>query len=450
MNSASLFFVGQPSEVEHHAASLNSRMAVRIALATEVVELAQPGDLAVFYTEHFDRFRNCIQQLKKNRVATLYLIDGILEWRNAWENRSDEPACPYAMRPVLAHKAACIGPSQARVLLSWGNAGKTEIVGIPRLDDMPKRTRRSGPRDPFRLLVMTAKTPGFTDEQVETVKRSLWDLKTWFANNEIGNGRRLEVIWRLTNGLAEEIDVENRLSDLSGRELSEILPEIDAVISTPSTAMLEAMRLNLPVAALDYHHCPSYLPLAWRIFSRDSIGPVISDLITCPETKMLFQNLQLSDALHGAPVLASGSTPGADIDSATDRLERLVKLMMALAAEQIRLDQPLCFPEHLLDQPNGSSQPRLDHALVYPSATEFSQHDIVELQVELSHARREIEHVQRELAQTKSELDLAHTIFDSIEQHPVAGPIVRMRQKWLDWTARWKIKKNKTESNLSK
>ncbi len=148
MSQASVFFVGQPGEVAHHAAPFQSRLNVQIVEPHEVLQKSSPGDLAIFYSEHFDRFRDACQRLKQQNVATLYMIDGILEWRNAWENRRDEVACPYTMRPVLAHKVACIGNSQARVLESWGNQGKTEVIGIPRLDGYPNRFHRRAIRSP--------------------------------------------------------------------------------------------------------------------------------------------------------------------------------------------------------------------------------------------------------------------------------------------------------------
>ena len=180
MQNPSIFFVGTHAEVAHHAASLMDRIPVRIVEPENVLNVANPGDLAIFFSEHFDRFRDACQQLKQHRVATLYLIDGILEWRNAWENRSDEPASPYAMRPVLSHKAACIGSAQARILNGWGNAGRTEIVGIPRLDALSesKNVRsQSQDSDTFRVLVMTAKTPGFNEEQIVRVKAKPQRLK---------------------------------------------------------------------------------------------------------------------------------------------------------------------------------------------------------------------------------------------------------------------------------
>ena len=64
-------------------------------------------------------------------------------------------ACPYTMRPILAHKAACIGASQAHVLNQWSNSGKTEVVGIPRLDAIPAQPHPPRNDREFRVLVMT-------------------------------------------------------------------------------------------------------------------------------------------------------------------------------------------------------------------------------------------------------------------------------------------------------
>jgi hypothetical protein len=448
MHQLSVYFVGQPEEVAHHAAPFQQSLNVQIAEPAAVLRDAIPGDLAIFFSEHFDRFRDCCLQLKQRNVATLYLMDGILEWRNAWENRPDEVACPYTMRPVLAHKVACIGESQARVLNSWGNAGKTEIVGIPRLDEyFDKKSNRDRSSDTFRVLVMTAKTPGFTPEQIQTTRQSLLDLKHWLTENptivdqnssgEAKTTRNTEFIWRLTADLANEIGVENQLSDLTGKELAEVLVDVDAVISTPSTAMLEAMRLGLPTAVLDYHNCPHYVTAGWDICSPNHIGPSLGQMIQRSPTRMMFQHDQLNDSLylHGP---------------ASERLVELVAQMISIAGDQIASglassSDSLSFPPHVLE-PATRLAGDFRHEFAYPDTPEFSIDDKTILQIELSHARREISHLHRELAQIQSELDQAHQIFEQIEKHPIAGPIVRIRQKMLDLMAAIRKRKNKLDS----
>lgn len=446
---AAVWFVGTQSEVAHHAAPLLGRLPFQIVSPDEVIQTARPGDVALFFSEHFDRFRHAIGQLKQRSVATLYLIDGILEWRNAWENRTDEPACPYTMRPVLCHKAAAIGASQARILNHWGNAGKIEPVGVPRFDSLlqraqeqrvqPEPEKTSNSDRPFRLLIMTAKTPGFTPQQVATTVRSLKDLKSWLdKNSESFAGRKIQPIWRLTAGLDLQIGVENELTDVTGHELAATLAQVAATISTPSTAMLESMLLDLPTAALDYHIAPKYLQTAWTIAGPDQIESVIGQLMTPSEPKRLFQRLQLSEALfpcnsrqHMEFGHSDQNRPNQN--TATDRLISLIVKMMESAQACLASNESLKFPAQILEPPLPPIAAIFDHATIYPNQAEFQQNNPIELQAELAHARREIKHLQRELAQAKSELNTAHTIFNQINNHPVVGPIVRMRKKFLDW-----------------
>ena len=291
-----IYFVGTHAEVAHHAAPIKESMPLEIVSISEVIEKATRGDLAIFFSEHFDRFRDCVVQLKSKNVATLYMIDGILEWRNAWENRKDEPACPWTMRPALAHKVACIGPSQVAMLNSWGNTAKSELVGVPRFDyysrDMNDHVVKPDPtRRDFRLLIMSAKCPGFTPEQIEKTVAGFAALKSWLSNNPRMNGRKIVPVWRLTGNLSERLEIENHCKDLSGMELKETLVDIDAVVTTPSTAMLEAMLLDRPVALLDFNNSPHLVPAAWRITAETQIKetlrnwpPLLPQKFSCKHT----------------------------------------------------------------------------------------------------------------------------------------------------------------------
>lgn len=433
MPSPSIFFIGTHCEVEHHAAPLQRRLEnVFVVTPEEALERACPADLAIFFSEHFDRFRNTCVELKKRGVATLYLIDGIIEWRNAWENRPDEPACPWTMRPVLSHKVACIGNSQARILDSWGNGSKIEIIGIPRLDALataraPKENNHK--ESPFRLLVMTAKWPGFTDQQVERTVRGLKDLKQAIESWSQSNNCNVKVTWRLTQGIEQKVGVKNSLNDLCGMDLADAIESADAVITTPSTALLEAMLLDRPAAILEYNNTPQYVPAAWKITAKEQIEDTLSQLFAPAERRMLLQKSILKDAL-------------ACDGKASDRLEKLALDMLAIANEQTNSNQPLSFPTNMVEASETNSV-EFSHPRLYTSQ-EFSQTDTLELQSHLAQSRREITHLQSIIDQLQSELDEAHAIFDQIHEHPIAGPIVRVRQRLVDWLQRFK---NRSSSN---
>ena len=416
MRTSKVFFVGTPSEVGHHVAPVEKNLDVQIIDASEVVEVANAGDLAIFFSEHFDRFRQAITELKQKRVATIYMIDGILEWRNAWENRTDEVASPFAMRPVLSHKVACIGENQARILNGWGNVEKTEIIGVPRFDNYAENTSSQPTKkteNRFRLLVMTAKTPAFTENQWTTVRRSIADVKS-FADQR---SESLEIIWRLTGGLNEEFGVENSTSDLTGEQLRDQLNQVDAVISTPSTAVVESMLAGKPTAMLNYFDCPSYLNLAWSINHTTQLESVIDELKDPTPRKMHFQDQQLQQLLYRE-------------SSASERLIRLVRSMQKIASECVFKGVSLDFEPNLLPLPKLSPVTFNSQAM-FPETMEFAESNLIETQAQLAHARRHTDHLNRRIEQLELELKQAHQIFDEIHQHPIAGPIVRIRERLL-------------------
>lgn len=418
-----VYFVGEVQTVGHHAAPLEPHFDVRVLPPEQVVRQARPGDVAVFYSEHFDGFRDCCLRLKQNKVSTLYMIDGILEWRNAWCNSPEEVACPFTMRPALAHKVACIGASQARTLAGWGNADKVEVVGIPRLENLPVTDLRE-PDGKFRVLVMTAKTPAFTDQQLATVKRSLQDVSDWGRLNNAVAGRPVEWVWRLTRGLEADLEVSNSLAGLQGADLHQVLQNVDAVITTPSTAAVEAMRQNLPVAQLDYHNCPHYLQTGWDIATGDHIDAALRGMAKRDPVRMHFQSDQLADAVYRE-------------SSATQRLKELILKMSGIAGDQIQAGQSIEFPPNLLPVPETSLL-NFDHESLFKSEV-FKQQETRVLQVQLEHSRREVKHLNREIEQLQAELKQAHQIFETISSHPIAGPVVRIRQKMLDLMARIRV-----------
>lgn len=318
-----------------------------------------------------------IRKAVEENIPTLILADGILEYRNTWEHPQIVPGALF--QPVLGHKIACIGRSQARWLESWGNGGKCEVVGLPHLDryaDLKRRKQK--PDDSFRVLVLTAKTPYFNERQHALVRESLLDLKSFFAGNPAGGVARLEPVWRLTKGLADEIGVSSRCDDLSGRELAEVLQSVDAVISTPSTAMLEAMLLGLPVALLDYCNVPHYVQPAWRITAQSQINEVMLELANPPEPKMLFQETSLHDSLE----CASPATP---------RMARLI-LEMAEAGRRAReTSSPLALSSPVLSLTAASThcgENRFRPALLYPGHAPFAENRLSTLQAEVGHLRK--------------------------------------------------------------
>lgn len=277
-----------------------------------------------------------------NQVPVLVLADGVLEFRNTFEN--PQVSAGSLFMPVHGHKIACIGPSQARQIAAWGNAGKTEVVGLPRLDDYRQRKNNrvvrphepaSKESDSVRVLVVTARQPGFTPRQLQLVQESLVDLRNWFAHNPARAGRTLQPVWRLTGGLEERIGVSSD-PDQRQQPIADVLATVDAVISTPSTTVVESLLMDLPTAILDYTNSPKYLAAAWNITSREQIAEVVPDLLTPSAAHLDFQRNSLADTLQLN-------------EPATDRLVRLIELLIDQRRRALENASTLVIPDRLLD-----------------------------------------------------------------------------------------------------
>jgi hypothetical protein len=320
---------------------------------------------------------------------------------------------------LLSHKVACVGRSQARIFESWGQAQQCEIVGLPRFDGLLDRVPRvRPPGEPFTILVMTAKSPGFTTEQVQRATRSLIDLKEWLDRNPEVHGVPVRAIWRVTQCLENEVGVENTLSETTGQELADTLARVDAVITTPSTSMLEGMLQQLPVALLDYNNCPHYVPAAWRITAPTHFDQAIPELVLPPPVKMAYQKHVLRDALEcGTPALP--------------RLCQLITQMHTLSKRAVSQGQQVSFPSRLLQRPTAEPAADViqhDWARLFPQNAAFSEHDIWRLQAEVADLRDAVTKLKDERPILKQQLSaLEAGVAGPSQQIPAAPPLSDIR-----------------------
>lgn len=343
-----------------------------------------PDDAGVVVTS--EHYRNPTLALLRRlveaqRTPVLVLMDGILEYRNTWAHPQLPPGALF--QPARCHKLACLGNAQARILEGWGNAGRCEVVGLPHLDGKIRdRPRERAAHEPFRVLVASARTPAFTDEQRERVTASFADLKEWFGRNPAVEGVALQPVWRLTGGLDAALGLPPE-SDLRC-ELSDVLSECDALITTPSTVALEGMALGMPVALLDYTNAPAYLTAAWSITAPEHRDAVLRGLLNPDAPRRLFQRAVLADAL------ACGSP-------AAPRMVTLVETMVAAGHECRTRNVPLALSRRILPVPEEAHAVPLDLKALYPNAPVFTNPDATAIQAEMNRARE----LAQELATVK-------------------------------------------------
>jgi hypothetical protein len=341
-------------------------------------------DLVLCVNDWPDEVAACLDLARLARIPSLVLQDGILEWRCQYENPlfGAGGGAPQH-QPVLANKIACLGVQSARHIASWGNTDKVEVTGMPRLDYLLGRAFPSVRTPGNRILVMTAKNPGFTPEQRAVTLRSLRDVKS-----DLEGRRNLEVTWRIGRSLAETLGVRTEFQAAASEELVAILERVDAVITTPSTALLEAMLSGRPVAALDYHNVPRFVATAWTISAAEQIAPVLAELLDPSARKMAFQGMCLRDSLE------------CDGPSAP-RVARLIKEMIT-AARRIPAGATWRLPPQLLGiAVAGAPALSADLEGLYPEQPIFAERDVRELQARLARAQKENERLRQALRERR-------------------------------------------------
>lgn len=331
-------------------------------------------DLVIVPDEHWCELGNIVSFCNENGILTLQMMDGILEWRRTWDYTREGKIIgngPNPLnQPAFADKIACLGFKDFRILESWGNFGKCEITGMPRLkhimnirNDFSHLSQKKN-----RILISTAKTPEFTEKQAEKTIQSLTDLKEYFSKR-----KDIEVIWRITGDYHKLIGVENSLSDLNGKEIHEIIQQVDAVITTPSTTILEAMTLKVPVAILDYHNLPHYFETAWSISAQTHIDSVVNELLNPPAVKLEYQDFLFHEQLY-------------TLEDPNDRLVRLIKEIIKYKGRNNEM------PESILDNSYlGTLALKSDLSVYYPGLEWADKMDLKKLKLELSAARGTIE-----------------------------------------------------------
>lgn len=277
-----------------------------------------------------------IKKCKKNRIPTILMMDGTIEWKHFFENPKwsyGGNEAPYF--PVYCDKIFVPGESTLRFLNFFGNRDKCEVTGFPRLDHYAniKQSHLNSGRNKKTLGIMSGNTAGYTPRQIKESKQLFEDLYHWAKKQS-----DIDVLWRLRKGFEKVLDVE--VVNDQAESLINFLEKVDAVICQPSTAAYEAMLCKIPVALADYNIAPNYMHAAWEIHSPQQIDEVIKDMFNPPPLKISLQQHLLDDnlafcgvssklcaALINEMIKISEKTPSQELHYPTSMSRKAVKEM---------------------------------------------------------------------------------------------------------------------------
>jgi predicted house-cleaning NTP pyrophosphatase (Maf/HAM1 superfamily) len=257
-------------------------------------------DIVLTVSDWIAEIARVLLEAKRLKIPTLLFQDGTLDWiiQNEGDKYGGSGGATH-FHPILTDKIAVMGHQSARVIASWNDASKVEVVGSPILQDEIESAKKyrveakNVKKDSYTVLVTSTRQGWFCERQKIAFVQALKDLKAYFLSQE-----EVKVNWRLSRNLAKLIGVENEMKVKESIELVPLIKEADLVISAQSTVVVEAMIHGKPVAIIDYLNVPQYYGTAWIINAKSQIESTVNSMLKAEPNRMLYQDYQMQDILY--------------------------------------------------------------------------------------------------------------------------------------------------------
>ncbi|MBL0926691.1 MAG: glycosyltransferase [Phycisphaerales bacterium] len=194
-----------------------------------------------------ERSLRALRECQKLGVASLLVMDGITEWRNTFINPRVGAGF---LKPAPADRVLCAGELDEAVLRALGN--DAAATGLPRIVGAVPAGGMAPAAGGSAVLVCTANQPYFLDDEKPRLLAALAELRDALRSAGVPG------LWRVREDLAAELGVER-----AAGTLAENLRAAAAVVTTPSTVMVEAMRAGRPVGLLHPQPTPLWQTAAF-------------------------------------------------------------------------------------------------------------------------------------------------------------------------------------------
>lgn len=231
-------------------------------------------------------------QARAQGIATLFLVDGPLEWSNSYNNpslrKTNRFFRGYLMEPLIHDVILAVSAAQASYLafrnpdrdltfMTYKNQRLTSVKSAPRSD------RR------WQFLITTAKTPYFGDEEKNNLIHMLRHLIAVLEKSGYS------YVFRIFDlSLLEKLSSKENLLEGS---FAEVLQQVECVIGTPSSVLLQSMASDKPVGTLIYRDAPLFYQTGWLVADLYSLEATLTSMLSREETRMEFQTCCLKENL---------------------------------------------------------------------------------------------------------------------------------------------------------
>lgn len=253
-------------------------------------------DLVISFNFFSDLGNMVILKAKLQGVKTLLVVDGILEWSNMFNNKDVIKKNIFQFHPIIHDYFFCVGRTEALYFESLGQ--KTRNYIPIRMNNTKKITLQNPKHD---FLITTANTAYHNQKEKTLLIATLKKIKTDLDNLNLTFGFRI-----IDEFLIKELDITN---NYIAENFSDTIKNFKCLITTPSSIIVTAMELNIPVAQIIYRDCPIFVQSGW-IISNLNLDSTYDSMLKFEKERMDFQKFQLQNYFNSnADILEIVSAP---------------------------------------------------------------------------------------------------------------------------------------------
>ena len=254
--------------------------------------LVTQARLVITHSHLSPRANYFILQSRARGIPTLLLVDGPLEWSNSYLNPSLRKTNPffrgYLMEPLIHDAILAVSVAQAGYL-AFRNPDR-DISFMTYENKRLSSVRQAAPSaSRWQFLITTAKTPYFNDTEKNNLIHLLRQLTA-----ALEQGGYSYVFRIFDEALQEALSPQDNL--LQG-SFEEVLQQVECVIGTPSSVLLQSMASDKPVGTLIYRDSPLFYQSGWLVGDLYNLDATLASMISREDTRMDFQTYCLEQNL---------------------------------------------------------------------------------------------------------------------------------------------------------
>lgn len=240
-------------------------------------------DLVVYTIYSSSLYNLIVYNLKCNNIKTMLLMDGICEFSNFINNKN---ICNLGLEnyhPIIADSIGVVGDMAQLYFNSYGVNAVRYLP--PRV--LPCRRQYNNGNEMFDFLITTANTAYYDEHEFSVLVNLIKKVIETLDKNNMTYCFRV-----FDENLIQELEISASTNFKSG-DFGTCVSKAKAVITTPSSIVLDSMNMGLPVATLVYRDSPLFIQSGWMLV-RDSIkGEVFDSMLVQDSKRMHFQKAQV-------------------------------------------------------------------------------------------------------------------------------------------------------------